>query len=78
MSNGILKSAMHKVVIDKDRERMSMAVACSPHPEKEIGPLGELIDQERPQSYKNVKNYVRVYLQYSPTAERAINAMKIK
>ncbi|XP_021741822.1 probable 2-oxoglutarate-dependent dioxygenase ANS [Chenopodium quinoa] len=77
MSNGLLKSAVHKVVIDKERERTSVAIACFPHTEKEIGPLSDLINKERPQLYQKVKNYVKTYLQYSPTAERAINAMKI-
>ncbi|KMT08393.1 hypothetical protein BVRB_6g140720 isoform A [Beta vulgaris subsp. vulgaris] len=77
MSNGILKSVVHKVVIDKQRERMSVAVASSPPPDKEIGPVSELIDEERPQLYKNVKNYLATFLQYIARSERAIDAMKI-
>ncbi|KAL2929801.1 putative 2-oxoglutarate-dependent dioxygenase ANS, partial [Bienertia sinuspersici] len=48
MSNGILKSAVHKVVIDKEKERTSVVTVCIPHPDKEIGPFSELIDEERP------------------------------
>ncbi|KNA03708.1 hypothetical protein SOVF_206490 [Spinacia oleracea] len=88
MSNGILKSVVHKVVIDKENKRTSVATVSIPHSDKEIGPFGELIDKEigpfgelidkeRPQMYKRIKNYLSVFFQYYPRGERAITAVKI-
>ncbi|KMT02735.1 hypothetical protein BVRB_8g193210 [Beta vulgaris subsp. vulgaris] len=77
MSNGILRSVVHKVVIDKEKERTSVAMQCSPHFDKEIGPLSELIDNERPQMYKKIKDYLSVYFQYYPRGERAITKVKL-
>ena len=48
-----------------------------PHFDREIGPLSELIDKEKPQLYKKIKDYRSVYFQYYPRGERAINEMKL-
>ncbi|KNA03706.1 hypothetical protein SOVF_206470 [Spinacia oleracea] len=61
MSNGILRSVVHRVMVDKERERTSVVMICVPGPDKEVGPLSELIDEERPQSYKKIKNYFSVF-----------------
>ncbi|XP_021760688.1 probable 2-oxoglutarate-dependent dioxygenase ANS [Chenopodium quinoa] len=77
-SNGILKSVVHKVVIDKERGRTSVAMFCAPHPDKDIGPLCELIDKERPQLYNTVKNYFGdLFFQYYPKGERSISTVKL-
>ncbi|XP_074281179.1 protein LATERAL BRANCHING OXIDOREDUCTASE 1-like [Silene latifolia] len=78
MSNGILTSPVHRAVIDKEKERMSVAVPCSVAADKEIGPLSELIDKDRPQLYKNVANYMYTSFQHYARGERGINAVKIK
>ncbi|XP_074304600.1 oxoglutarate-dependent flavonoid 7-O-demethylase 1-like [Silene latifolia] len=77
MSNGIIKSVVHKVVIDKERERISVAVASIPSPDKEIGPLTHLIDREGAQLYKKITNYIALFLQHIARGERAINALKM-
>ncbi|KAL9223952.1 hypothetical protein vseg_000034 [Gypsophila vaccaria] len=78
MTNGILKSPVHKAVIDKEKARMSVAVPCVVQLEKEIGPLSELIDKDHPALYKNAQNYLATFLQHYARGERAINAMKIQ
>ncbi|KAK9697953.1 hypothetical protein RND81_08G072300 [Saponaria officinalis] len=78
LTNGILKSPVHKAVIDKEKARMSVAVPSAVQPDKEIGPLSELIDKDTPRLYKNVKDYIPTFLQYYARGERAINAMKIQ
>ncbi|XP_047339306.1 codeine O-demethylase-like [Impatiens glandulifera] len=57
MSNGIFKSPMHRVVTNNYREKISVALFNEPEPEKEIGPVDGLIDEDRPRLYRNVKNY---------------------
>ncbi|KAH9619326.1 hypothetical protein KSS87_012046 [Heliosperma pusillum] len=78
MSNGVLKSPVHKVVIDKEKARMSVAVPSGVNIDKEIGPLSELINKDRPRLYKNVKDYIPIFLQHYARGDRAINAMKIQ
>ncbi|KAH9612716.1 hypothetical protein KSS87_019339 [Heliosperma pusillum] len=77
ISNGIIKSVVHKVVIDKERERISVAVATIPSPDKEIGPLTDLIDRQGAQLYKKITNYIALFLQHIAKGERAINAVKM-
>ncbi|KAI7987976.1 Protein SRG1 [Camellia lanceoleosa] len=59
MSNGVFKSPMHRVVTNSEREKISVAIFNEPEPEKEIGPVDDLMDDKRPRLYKNVKNYAR-------------------
>ncbi|XP_021844354.2 jasmonate-induced oxygenase 4 [Spinacia oleracea] len=79
-SNGIFKSPVHKVVINPQYDRISIAMLPLPNPEKEIGPLKELITEERPQLFKRLKNYGEFYFKYMArlaTMERQIDMVKI-
>lgn len=76
-SNGIFKSPTHKVVVNPKYDRISLAMLSLPNREKEIGPLPELINGERPQLYKRLKDYGQVYYRYMASEERQINAVKI-
>lgn len=57
MTNGIYKSPMHRVVTNTERLRMSLASFIEPEPEREIGPVEDLIDEQRPRIYRIVKDY---------------------
>ncbi|KAL6974068.1 hypothetical protein U1Q18_028250, partial [Sarracenia purpurea var. burkii] len=57
MTNGIIKSPLHRVVTNPEKLRISVVVSNEPEPEKEIGPVEGLIDEERPRLYRNVRNY---------------------
>ncbi|KAK9078810.1 hypothetical protein SSX86_002868 [Deinandra increscens subsp. villosa] len=57
MSNGILKSPFHRVVTNKGKGRISVAMFTEPDPNKEIGPVDALVDEKRARVYKTVKNY---------------------
>ncbi|MBA0657634.1 hypothetical protein Goklo_009911, partial [Gossypium klotzschianum] len=57
MSNGIFKSPVHRVVTNTDKLRISVAMFNEVEPEKEIGPVEGLIDENRPRLYRNVKIY---------------------
>ncbi|XP_021858328.1 protein SRG1-like [Spinacia oleracea] len=76
-SNGIFKSPVHKVVINPQCDRISIAMLPIPNSEKEIGPLKELITKERPQLFKRLNNYGHVYFKYMATMERQIDAVRI-
>lgn len=77
MSNGIFKSPLHRVVINSERERISVAVFCIPESEKEIQPVDGLINESQPRLYKKVKNYVDIYFQNYQQGKRPIDAAKI-
>ncbi|XP_022886213.1 codeine O-demethylase-like [Olea europaea var. sylvestris] len=77
MTNGIFKSAVHTALANSSKARHTMAIFCTPEPEKVIEPLGELINDKRPRLYKAVRNYVDTYMDYYQQAKRAIDAVKI-
>lgn len=55
MSNGKYKSVMHRVLTNRERERLSVAAFYSPSYSAEIGPAQELVDQsQHPPLYKTL------------------------
>ena len=60
MSNGIFKSPLHRVLTNTDKLRISVAMINEPEPDKEIGPVDQLIDEKRPRLYRNVKNFAAI------------------
>ena len=78
MSNGLFKSAFHKVTTNGERERISLAMLCSPHPGNEIGPASELVTGERPQMFNKTTNYGEIYFKIDPTDnKRPIDLLRI-
>lgn len=77
MSNGIYKSAIHRVVPHPEKERISLPLFCGPAQHKEIGPLKALITEDQPALYKRVKNYREMFFRYHPTGIRPITAVKL-
>ncbi|XP_071724615.1 protein LATERAL BRANCHING OXIDOREDUCTASE 1-like [Rutidosis leptorrhynchoides] len=68
MSNGIFKSPVHRVVTNSKRERVSITIFGYPHPEEEIEPLQELVDETTPRMYKKVTNYFELFYKYTQLA----------
>ncbi|KAL9243668.1 hypothetical protein vseg_017528 [Gypsophila vaccaria] len=56
LTNGAVRSPVHRAVTDTERERISIAIAMGPPGNSEIGPLKELIDENRPKLYPTLKN----------------------
>ena len=77
MSNGIFQSPVHRVVINEEKERLTVAMFCIPDSEKEIKPVDKLVNESRPILYRQVKNYVDLYFQYYQQGKRPIEASKI-
>ncbi|XP_020573284.1 flavonol synthase/flavanone 3-hydroxylase [Phalaenopsis equestris] len=55
LSNGKYKSVLHRTTVNKEKTRMSWPVFVSPPPEKIIGPLPELLDDENQAKFKSKK-----------------------
>lgn len=77
MSNGILKSPVHRVVTNTERDRISVAVFTFSDPDREIGPITGLITNDNPQMYKRVKHYENVFFEYYQQGKRPLHAVKM-
>ncbi|XP_042003434.1 protein SRG1-like [Salvia splendens] len=77
MSNGIFKSPMHRVVINSEAERNSVAMFFSPDVAEEIEPLDQLVDEDRPKMFKKVTNYAGTFYNYHHQGKRAIDALRL-
>lgn len=57
MSNGKYRSVMHRVITNREKERLSIAAFYSPSYSAEIGPAQELVDQsQHPPLYKTISH----------------------
>lgn len=74
MSNGMYKSPVHRVVTNREKERVSVATFCVPDPDKEIQPADGLVSDTRPRLYKTVTKYAELYYKYYQQGRRAIEA----
>ncbi|KDP20394.1 hypothetical protein JCGZ_05277 [Jatropha curcas] len=54
MSNGIYKAPLHRAVVNKTKERLSIVTVCNPSPSLSIGPAKELTMSGSPALYKSV------------------------
>ncbi|ONI13828.1 hypothetical protein PRUPE_4G248300 [Prunus persica] len=78
LSNGKFKSPIHRVVINPDKERISLAAFCIPESDKEIEPFESLVNESTPRLYKMVKDYSGVFFEYHyQQGRRPIEAAKI-
>ena len=49
-----------------------------PDPEKDIGPVDCLVDEQRPRLYRNVKNYGLIYYEWHQKGNVAIDTEMLK
>ena len=54
MSNGVYKSVEHRVMVNSDKERISLAMFFNLKLEAEIGPLASLINPQNPPLFKRI------------------------
>ncbi|KAF5207696.1 Dmr6-like oxygenase [Thalictrum thalictroides] len=77
LTNGKYKSVEHRAVTHKHKDRLSIVTFYAPSYEIDLGPLPQLIDENRPCMYKNYnhgeysKHYVTNKLQGKKTLEFA-------
>lgn len=63
LSNGKYKSVEHRIVLNKEKPRISMACFFNPLPEARIAPLAKLLGEDNPPLYKEC-----IYGDYSNNA----------
>lgn len=77
MSNGIFKSPMHRVVTNPEKQRITLAIFFAPDSTTEIGPLEELVDEQRPRLFKSVVDYPRNTFESIQAGKRPIDALRL-
>ncbi|KMZ65042.1 2-oxoglutarate (2OG) and Fe(II)-dependent oxygenase-like protein [Zostera marina] len=79
MTNGKYKSALHKVVTNSERERISLSMFVLSNPQNVLGPIDELIEEGKPKLYKTttVKNYQDSFLANFAIGKHSIDAMRV-
>lgn len=80
MSNGLLKSPVHRVVTNAERERVSVVMFYALDPEKELEPAPELVDDEkRPRQYAKmkIKDYLSGFYETFARGTRVIDTVKM-
>lgn len=79
MSNGVFKSAMHRVITNSEKQRISLAMFYIPENENKLEPASELISDTTPSLFKKMKSadYIDIYFQRSSRGLRAIDAVTV-
>ncbi|KAL8140706.1 hypothetical protein V2J09_006727 [Rumex salicifolius] len=77
-SNQIFKSTFHRVVTSSEKERISVAMFWDNDRNKQIGPLKELITDDRPQMYRSmsVEDYSKTYFGSYAMGQRPIETLR--
>ncbi|KAL6606101.1 hypothetical protein ACP70R_041754 [Stipagrostis hirtigluma subsp. patula] len=78
MTNGVFKSPVHRAVTNSEKERISLVMFYAADLEKEIEPMAELLDEERPARYKKIKckDLLAAHREYFSRRERVIESLK--
>ncbi|CAL1359040.1 unnamed protein product [Linum trigynum] len=77
MSNGEFKSPVHRVVLNPERQRMSVVIASFPEEGRQIEPLEGLVSGERPRLYRQVKYSVVDQVDYYWSGTRVTDDARI-
>ncbi|KAK9120961.1 hypothetical protein Syun_018578 [Stephania yunnanensis] len=79
LSNGVYKSVVHRVVVNAEMERLSIASLHSLALEKYIGPAAELVNEQNPKAYKesSFKDFLDHIGKNDIMQQRFIDTLKI-
>ncbi|KAM3208055.1 hypothetical protein ACQJBY_063009 [Aegilops geniculata] len=79
MTNGIFKGPVHRVVTNSEKERISVAVFYGVDPEREIGPIAQMLTEDQPARYRKmkVKDFLVAHLEHFSRGERVVDSLRI-
>ncbi|GLJ26834.1 hypothetical protein SUGI_0524210 [Cryptomeria japonica] len=79
LTNGEYKSVEHRVVTNRNNERLSIVTFHAPSYDVELGPLPQFIDEDRPRLYKSYKHadYNRHYLTNKLNGKKSLDFARI-
>ncbi|EEF42743.1 Flavonol synthase/flavanone 3-hydroxylase, putative [Ricinus communis] len=80
LSNGVYQSIEHRVTVNSEKERMSIAFFCNPKFEVEIGPAPSLINSQNPPQYRRIgmEDYVKGYFSQKLNRKSYLEKMKLQ
>lgn len=80
LSNGAYTSIEHRATVNKEKERISIAMFFNPKFEAEIGPVKSLISPENPPLFKNVlmEDYFKDFFSRNLNGKSHLEKMRIK
>ncbi|CAI0475235.1 unnamed protein product [Linum tenue] len=78
-SNGLYESAEHRVTVNPDKERISMAFFVNPKFDAEVGPATDIVGPENPAKFKRkgMEQYVKDYFAMKMEGRSNLEHMKI-
>ncbi|KAJ4903848.1 2-oxoglutarate (2OG) and Fe(II)-dependent oxygenase superfamily protein [Raphanus sativus] len=77
LSNGIYKSVEHQVVVNSGMDRVSLALFYNPRSDIPIGPVKELLTEDRPALYKPIRfdEYRLLIRQKGPSGKNQVDSL---
>ncbi|KAL9242466.1 hypothetical protein vseg_016459 [Gypsophila vaccaria] len=80
MSNGVLKSAVHRAVTSTEKSRLSIVMFWDTDRNCIVGPLDDLITSSCPQQYEMVslQHYATQFRKHYQSGERLIDTIRIR
>ncbi|KAG7569618.1 Non-hem dioxygenase N-terminal domain [Arabidopsis thaliana x Arabidopsis arenosa] len=77
LSNGIYKSVEHQVIVNSGMERVSLAFFYNPRSDIPIGPIEELVTENRPALYKPIRfdEYRSLIRQKGPCGKNQVDSL---
>jgi isopenicillin N synthase-like dioxygenase len=80
VTNGLYRSIEHRVTVNSEKERLSIAAFYSPKLDGELGPAPSLVTVERPELFKRigVDEYFRGFYSRELRGKSYIDAMRIQ
>lgn len=76
MSNGSYRSVEHRVVANRSKNRISVAIFVNPRPGDKIGPLPELVASNEKSIYKQVlySDYVKHFFRKAHHGKKTVES----
>jgi isopenicillin N synthase-like dioxygenase len=80
MTNGIYRSIEHRVMVNSEKERMSIATFHNPHMGGYVGPIPSLVTPERPALFRTItaEDFVSGYLSSDIKGKSYLDVVRIQ
>lgn len=80
LSNGAYTSIEHRATVNREKERISIAMFFNPKFEAEIGPLKSLVSSENPPLFKSMvmEDYFKDFFSQNLDGKSHLEKMRVK
>ncbi|KAK4488866.1 hypothetical protein RD792_004656 [Penstemon davidsonii] len=73
----VFKSAVHRVISNEKRNRVSVAIFYTPETRKQIGPIEGLINANAPRLFKSIKDYAEIHFGFYRKGMRSLHTAQV-